>query len=246
MINIGICFESDAELRFLYAELCNCFDSRGIDCNIYCCHNTTELEQCLQHRCFDLFFYDIMGESGHIRAAALALKKRNPKLVSVVFHNRHYTVPVDDILLEPLYIIPNRNIKQFRTYTFLAYEASLHKEHIFSYYKRPSYVHIPIETIQYFSSEGRCTRMLCTDSKLDNRFYKKLDEVEAFLSSKSCTFFRIHQSFLVNEKYVAAFNRSHVTLTTGETLPISKYEYYKTICNDLSQKKVRQKYRRLA
>jgi len=246
MINIGICFERDAELRFLHAELCSCFDSRGIDYNIYCCHNTTELRRCVQHKSFDLFFYDIMGEYGLIRAAALALKKLNPNLVSVVFHNRHYASSVDDLLLEPLYIIPNKNIKQLRAYTFLAYEASLHKENIFSYYRRPSYFHIPIETIQYFSSEGRCTQIFCTDSKQANRFYKKLDEVEQLLSSKACTFFRIHQSYLVNEKYVAAFNRSHVTLTTGENLPISKYEYYKTICSCLAQKKVRQKYRRLA
>lgn len=246
MINIGICFESDSELRFLCTELSDCFDARGIDCNIYCCHNTTELHRCVQHRCFDLFFYDCMGEYWLIRAAALALKRRNPNLVSVIFYNRHYAQPVDDLLLEPLYVIPNRNMKQFRAYAYLAYEASLHKENTFSYYKRPSYIHIPIETIQYFSSEGRCTQVLCTDSKLDNRFYKKLDEVEEALSAKMGTFFRIHQSYLVNEKYVAAFNRSHVTLTTGETLPISKYEYYKTICNALAQKKVRQKYRRLA
>lgn len=246
MTNIGICFENDAELRFLHAELCRCFDTRGIDYNIYCCHNTTELRRCVQHRCFDLFFYDMMGEYGLVRTAALALKKRNPNLVSVVFHNHDYVQPVDDMLLEPIYTIPNRNTKQLWAYAFLAYEASFHKESTFSYYKRPSYVHIPIETIRYFSSEGRCTHVHCSDSRQDNRFYKKLDEVAEALSSKTGDFFRIHQSYLVNEKYVTAFYRSHVILTTGETLPISKYEYYQELRRRLSEKKVRQKYRRLA
>lgn len=246
MINIGICFENDAELHFLYAELCRCFDTRGIDYNIYCCHNTAELRHCIQRRCFDLFFYDIMGEYGLIRTAALTLKRLNPNLVSVIFHDHNYSQPLDDMLLEPIYTIPNRNTKQLWTYAFLAYEASFRKENTFSYYRRPSYIHIPIETIKYFSSEGRCTHILCTDSNHDNIFYKKLGEVEELLSSKTCTFFRIHQSYLVNAEYVAAFNRSHVILTTGEKLPISKYEYYKEICSHIAEKKVRQKYRRLA
>lgn len=246
MINIGICFENDTELHFLHAELCRCFDTRGIDYNIYCCHNTAELQHCVQHRCFDLFFYDITGECGLIRTAALALKKLNPNLVSVVFHNHKYSQPVDDMLLEPLYTIPSRNTKQLWAYAFLAYESTFKKENTFSYYKRPSYIHIPLETIRYFASEGRCTHIICTDSKQDNRFYKKLDEVEEVLSSKTDVFLRIHQSYLINEKYVTAFNRSHVTLTNGEILPISKYDYYKEICNRLADKKVRQKYRRLA
>lgn len=246
MITIGICFESDAELRFLHAELCRCFDTRGIDYNLYCCHNTAELRRCIQHGCFDLFFYDITGECGRIRMAALALKRLNPNLVSVVFHDQNYSHPIDDILLDPIYTIPNKTIKQLRIYAFLAYEASFHQEDTFSYYKRPCYMHIPIETIQYFSSEGRCTRINCTDSRQNDSFYKKLNEVEEMLLSKSCTFFRIHQSYLINEKYVTAFNRSHVTLTTGEKLPISKYEYYKEICSRIAEKKVRQKYRRLA
>lgn len=246
MVNIGICFENDMELRFLHTELCRCFDTRNIDYNIYCCHNTRELRRCIQRNCFDLFFYDIMGECGLVRSAALALKRLNPNLVSVIFQNDDYSPPIDDMLLEPLYAIPNKNRKQLWTYVFLAYESSFKKENTFSYYKRPSYVHIPIETIQYFSSEGRCTRIRSTDGRQESIFYKKLGEVEEALSSKTCTFFRIHQSYLVNAEYVAAFNRSHVILTTGEKLPISKYEYYKEICSHIAEKKVRQKYRRLA
>ena len=84
---------------------------------------------------------------------------------------------------------------------------------------------------------------MCADGEQDNAFYKKLSDVEALISSEQRTFLRIHQSYLINAKYVAAYNRSHVTLTTGERLPISKYEYYKEICNCIAEKKVRCSYR---
>lgn len=243
MINIGICFENDAELHFMHTELCRCFDQHGIDYNIYCYHNTLELQCGIQHKCVDLFFYDIMGEHGLVRMSALSLKKLNPRLVSVVFKAKDYAEPIDDILLEPLYTIPGKSRKQLWTYALLAYEAAFDEENTFSYYKRPAYVHVPLEGIKYFVSEGRRTRIVCTDARRSNAFYKKLRDVEALISAKHCTFLRIHQSYLINEKYVAAYNRSHVTLTTGERLPISKYEYYKNIRECISEKKVRCKYR---
>lgn len=239
MINIALCFENDIELSFIRTELSRCFDFRGIDYNIYCYHNAAELRHGILRKCPDVFLFDIMGECGLIRMAALSLKEMNPRLVSVTFHNRNYIKPPNDFLLEPLYTIPNKSKKQLWTYAFLAYESTLDKENAFSYYKRPFYLHAPYDTIKYFVSEGRRTRIVCTDEEHDDAFYKKLNDVEALVSSKQRTFLRIHQSYLVNIKYVAAYTRSHVTLTTGEYLPISKYEYYKEICSRIAGKKVR-------
>lgn len=239
MINIALCFEDNLELSFLNMELIRCFDRRCIDYNIYCYHNTAELRRGIRHRFPDLFFYDIMGEYGLIRMAALSLKEINPKLVSVVFHNRNYIKPPNDALLEPLFTIPNRSTKQLWVYALLAYEATLDKVNTFSYYKRPSYLHTPYDSIKYFVSEGRRTRIVCTNEKHNDLFYKKLSDVEAFVSSGQHIFLRIHQSYLINAKYVAAYNRSHVTLTTGEHLPISKYQYYKEICDLIAEKRMR-------
>lgn len=244
MINIGLCFENDAELSFIDTELSKCFDMRGIDYNIYCYRNTAELRRGVQKKRPDLFFYDIMGEYGLVRMAALSLKELNPKLVSVVFKDKNYIKPPNDALLEPLYTIPNRSRKQLWAYAILAYEAALDKENAFSYYKRPSYLHAPYDSIKYFVSEGRRTRIVCTEEEDNNAFYKKLSDVEAIISDKQRSFLRIHQSYLINAKYVAAYNRSHVTLTTGETLPISKYEYYKAICSLIAEKKMRCRYHR--
>ena len=176
MINIALCFENDTELSFLHMELSRCFDLRGIDYNIYCYHNTAELRRGIRRKCPDLFFYDIMGEYGLIRMAALSIKEMNPKLVSVIYQNRNYIKPPNDILLEPLYTIPNKSRKQLWTYAFLAYEATLDKENAFSYYKRPSYLHAPYDSIKYFVSEGRRTRIVSTEGEHNNAFYKKLNE----------------------------------------------------------------------
>ncbi len=240
MINIALCFENDAGLHFLYAELSRCFDLRGIDCNLYCFHNAAALMRGAQRKCFDILFCDMTAEYGLVRLTALNLKKLNPRLVCVALPGKAYTPSAEDCLLEPFYTIPGKSPKQLRTYACLAYEATFDSENNFSYYKRPSYVHIPFSSIKYFVSEGRRVRIACADTaKQDNVFYKKLCDVEALISAKERAFFRIHQSYLINADYVAAYNRSHVILTTGENLPISRYEYYKAIRNHIADKKMR-------
>lgn len=227
MVNIAFCFELDTDLMYMKNEILKCFGQRGVSVDILCCHNVKELMKCAGRFLPDILFYDIDGEQGLMRRAAISIKKHHPNMVSVVTANKHYASVPEDILLEPFYFMPNKSHKQLWTYASLAYESTMNDENSFAYYRRPGYIRMSVHDILYFTSEGRRTHII-SDEGCDT-FYKKLDDVEHIVRNKSCRFLRIHKSYLVNVNYIASYNRRYVTLTSGEQLKISKYEYYRNI-----------------
>ncbi|HBZ0239563.1 TPA: LytTR family transcriptional regulator DNA-binding domain-containing protein, partial [Clostridioides difficile] len=52
--------------------------------------------------------------------------------------------------------------------------------------------------------------------------YGKLNNIEKILRDHKMLFFRIHQSFLVNYKYIEKFSSSNIELIDGTIIKISK------------------------
>lgn len=227
MVNFAFCCEQETELDFMKKELEKSFHQKGIDIAIRCYRNAYELERCICCNCPDILFYDLEAQNGLMREAALSAKKENKNLISIVTKSHNYTAPVEDILLEPLYTMPDRSRKHLLAYASLAYEMMLDDADSFSYYVRPDYIHIPVKDIQYFASEGRRTHVICGNCR--DTFYHKLDDVERLIQNKNGQFLRIHKSYLINAAYISSYNRDYVTLTNGEKLRISKYEYYRVL-----------------
>lgn len=231
MVNFALCFEYETELDFMKNELEKSFQQKGIDITIRCYRNAYEFEKCISCNCPDILVYDIESQDGLMRAAALSAKKENKNLISIITQNRNYKNPIEDILLEPIYKMPDKSRRHLLSYASLAYEALLDDENSFSYYVRPDYIHIPVEDIRYFASEGRRTHVICGDFR--DTFYQKLDTIERHIKNKNANFLRIHKSYLINAAYISSYNRDYVTLTNGEKLRISRYEYYRLLNDKL-------------
>ncbi len=227
MINFAFCYEHDEIRNFVKDEVLKCFNQKGIIVAVMCYRSACELQRCISCNCPDVLFCDIQAENGLMRKVVMNAKRQNKKLVSITTHSHDYRPPIEDILLEPMYILPDKSRRQIWSYAVLAYETFLDDKNSFSYYVRPDYIHIPIDNIQYFASEGRRTHVVSAERR--DTFYQKLDIVEGLIGKKDCHFLRIHKSYLVNAKYISGYNRDYVFLTTGERLRISKYEYYKYI-----------------
>ena len=76
MINLAFCYELNDELRFMKQEVINCFQQKGIAATVKCYHNAYELLRCINCNCPDILFYDIEGDNGLIREAAVAAKRK--------------------------------------------------------------------------------------------------------------------------------------------------------------------------
>lgn len=229
MINFAFCCKQDEEFDFMKREVLQYFRQKGISIAVMCYHNAYELLQCIHCCCPDILFCDIESENDLMRKAVIAMKKENKNLISIVTKSRGYVPHTEDVLLEPMYVMPDTSRKHLWSFAGLAYETALDDEHSFSYYVRPDYIHVAVDKIRYFASEGRRTHIVFDECR--DTFYQKLDVVEKLIRRKNGMFLRIHKSYLVNAKYISSYSRDYVTLTTGEKLRISKYEYYK-ILND--------------
>ena len=80
-------------------------------------------------------------------------------------------------------------------------------------YQRESKVYIvPIQDIIYFESSRRIVKIY-TNGGTDI-FYSRLNDIEKTISGD---FIRIHQSYLVNPRYIASLNGSEIQLTNGSS-----------------------------
>lgn len=227
MMNIALCFSADADLLYLRNELTQCFERRGVSATICCCHNAQELIRHAGRTLPDILFFDMADGQDSVKRAALHLKKQQPNMVSVAAAGTSHTSFPEAALLDPLYLMPDMSRKQLWAYAVNAYETAVNDEDSFTYYRRPEYIRMSVHGIRYFASEGRRTHIISDEGS--DAFYKKLDDVEHIIRDKGCRFLRIHKSYLVNMNYVACCSRRSVTLTSGERLNISKYEYYRQV-----------------
>lgn len=235
MINFAFCYENDEILDFVKNEILKCFQQRDVQIAVMCYHNAYELQRCINCNCPDILFYDMEKEDCLMRNTVMLAKRENSRLISIVTRGHDYVPPAEDVLLEPMYILPDKSRKHLWTYAALAYESILDDSDSFSYYVRPEYFHIPINEIRYFASEGRRTHIVSANHR--DTFYQKLDVVESRLRQKDCQFLRIHKSYLVNANCITGYSRDYVALTTGERLRISRYEYYRSLNNHLQNLK---------
>lgn len=243
MINFAFCYEHDEILDFMKSEILKCFQRREVQVAVMCYHNAYELQRCISCNCPDILFYAMEKDDELMRTTVMNAKRENKKLVSIITKGRDYSPLAEDVLLEPMYIMPDKSRKHLWAYASLAYEIIHDDADSFSYYVRPEYIHVPVKNIRYFASEGRRTHIVSADCR--DTFYQKLDVVETLLRQKNCQFLRIHKSYLVNASYISGYSRDYVLLTTGERLRISRYEYYKSLNDRLQNLKNTKLSRRL-
>jgi hypothetical protein len=229
MVNFAFCYENEDELNFIKNEIEKCFKAREIKIATKAYRNAYEMLRCLSCNCPDVLFYDLEGCDGLIHEVALAAKKSNKKLVSVITRNECGDTYEDEFLLEPCYTLPSMSRENLWLYAGLAYDAFLDDYDTFTYYARPDCQHVPIKDVMYFASEGRRTHIV--SHRFRDSFYQKLDEIDRLIKHKKWNFIRIHKSYLVNPHFISCYNRDFVTLLNGERLRISKYYYYMCLKN---------------
>lgn len=80
-----------------------------------------------------------------------------------------------------------------------------------------------IEELKKFARYGNAVASLCIEKKGGNgKFYGKLSNIEKQLKDGKIPFLRIHQSYLVNYRYVCKISYSNVILFDGTVLQISE------------------------
>jgi len=127
-----------------------------------------------------------------------------------------YKLKVFDYLIKPVAI---KTIAETLNRYFCYFEKDT--DNYFSYKIAGAVEKIPLDNIFYFTSSSR--KCIIINKRSDCEFYAKLDEVESQLDDEK--FIRVHQSYIVNIRYIKGLTKDGLTLTNGLFVPISQRRY---------------------
>ena len=169
---------------------------------------------------YDLIYLDIeMEKLNGIKTAQYIREKKHTVLIIYISSYEKYLKELFEVesfrfIAKPI------NHTVFFKYFYSAYERIESGQEQFEIKFKNEIEHIPVKEIVYFESEKRYVHVVTENGKYT--FYGKLKEVEKQVSSGKYLFIRIHQSYLVNYKYIKKITFLAVELYNGIKLPISE------------------------
>ncbi len=181
--------------------------------------HSSALEEC------ELLFLDIeMGEPDGIEVSRILRNQQGREEIQIIFISAYDRYMKDMFEARPFYYLSKPFSKDKFFYVVDKF-LSLYKKYsgVFSFKTGRETYRLPYKEILYFESVKRKIIIHAKGGSLD--FYGKLDELEGDLNKNS--FFRIHQSYLVNPMHIKLYSARSVTLVNGLEIPIST-KYRKT------------------
>lgn len=167
----------------------------------------------------DILFLDIelLSMSG-IEVADYIRRQMDDYNMQIIYISGKESYAFNLIKTQPLdFLIKPLEKSQIEEAFMLACKLLGKKEDKFEYTVGRNICRIPIDDIHYFNSVGRLVRIVMNDGIKE--FYGQLKEIYNRLPN---SFYMIHQSYIVNSKYIIKYSYDSVELKNGETLSISR------------------------
>ncbi|BCN32780.1 LytR/AlgR family response regulator transcription factor [Anaeromicropila herbilytica] len=174
---------------------------------------------CISQTEFDIILLDMqMKELGGIDTAQV-IRKRNNKVI-IIFITSHIDMVLHAFEVKAYrYLMKDTIEKELpMVLTKAIEEIQYERKNMFSFSFQGKERLISLQDIVYFESNKRTILVHLKDKVLS--YYGKLNEVELEVSDYE--FIRIHQSYIINLKYVEEIRGYDLMLEQGIRLPISK------------------------
>lgn len=169
---------------------------------------------------YDLIYLDIEMEKQNGVDAARIIRKldRNVLIIYVTSHESFakevFEVSAFRFITKPI------DLQIFERYFIDAKKEILGNPKYFQYqYNKVSY-RVPVSDIMYFQSDKRVTYIVKKTGS--EKCYEKLNNIEKRLLESDIFFYRTHQSFLINPKFVSVYSYDSMELLDGTTLTVSE------------------------
>jgi DNA-binding LytR/AlgR family response regulator len=220
MIEIAICDDEVYMASEIEEMLWNLCESYNVKVEIDVFYDGSTLVDYIEKGAnYDIIYLDIeMKQKNGVEAARrIRRKDTNVLIIYVTSHEsfakevfevsayRFITKPIDKEIFEKYFLSAIDTVRIVPVY----YRYQYNKIH----YK------LLIDDIIYFRSDKRITYIVTVNG--EEKCYDKLNNIEKKLHDFNVMFFRTHQSFLVNPKYVVIYMYDSMTLSDGSVISIS-------------------------
>lgn len=221
MINIAICDDDLIFASKIETMLLEIAKKQLVELNIEVFSDGSELWKDISNgNIYELLYLDIEMVKLNGIDVAKKIRENDPNAILIYISN------YENYFIELFEVEPFRFIKKpvdaqlFMDYFNKAYERLIQDETYFEYRFNKVPCKLPIKNIIYFESSGRLINIKHKDG--DGKFYGKLNIIEKQLMDGKIPFLRIHQSYLVNYRFVCKISFSRVILFDGTILQISE------------------------
>lgn len=238
MIEIAICDDEvymTSEIEEALQNLCELYNV-AVEIDVFY-DGSTLVDYIEKGAKYDLIYLDIEMQHKNGVEAARRIRKidMNVLIIYVTSHEsfakevfevsayRFITKPIDKNIFEKYFLSAIETIRIVPAYYRYQYNKIRYK--------------LLIEDIIYFRSDKRITYIVTKNG--EEKCYEKLNDIEKKLNDFNVIFFRTHQSFLVNPKYVMAYMYDSMTLFDGSVVSISikrRKEVNKQYCSYIGEK----------
>lgn len=219
MYKIGICDDGNNMCSFIENTVLRYVKEKNILADIQVWYSGESLCKYLeQGKSLDILFLDIeLIELSGIDVGEFIRNRLKDRTMQIIYisGNQSYaqrlfkTQPMD-FLVKPI------KESQIEECLQLACEIMEINEKKFEFQFGKEYYHVPYGEIIYFASEGRQIKIMTTHG--EKKFYGKLKDIKNELTKD---FIEIHQSYVVNKKYIWQYTYDAVKLENEEILNIS-------------------------
>ena len=222
MIRIAVCDDENVivnQIEHIISEVCK---RESIPVNIDVFYSGRELKrQVTSGTKYDIIFLDIQMKGGDGITAAENIRKVDDNVL-LIYVSGYDKYMMELFRLDVFGFIKKPIDEEILTKTFLeTYQRVCSKMVYFTFsYKHEEYK-ILCKEILYFESNVRKVTIY-TQNGEHYTFNGKLSEIEQKMSDGKIPFLRVHQSYLVNCKYIKNTSYNHVELMDGAVLPVSQ------------------------
>ena len=169
---------------------------------------------------FDVIYLDIeMKRKNGLQASEMI--RAMDKITKIIYITNYKSYALDVFDYQPFqFLLKPVEPSVFERYFLRVYKEINQGEVIFHYQFNKSHFRIPFQEIRYFESQKRI--IVIHGEKITDKFYGRLNDIEKIIVKRNLPFLRIHQSFLVNYRYVYEVAFDYIALTDGTVLGISE------------------------
>lgn len=220
MLSVAVCDDEVLECCNIAGKIREILKEIKIPCIIRQFYSGRELLQSKES--FDIIFLDIlMCDMDGMRTAQIFREKAFDKILIFISSSRKYVWKAYDVeafqyLLKP---VDEKKLKRVLQKAVLKTEKHLQEFIIVSRERQKTKLFL--DDIYYFEIKGRRIEVYGTGDVFT--YYEQIGLLEDSLKGKG--FFRCHKSYLINLKYVNAYNRQEVILDNGARIVIEKRRY---------------------
>lgn len=220
MIEIAVCDDNASVVAGIEALLGDLASSRAVEIEIDVFYDGSNLSKHIENgKRYDIIYLDIemKKENGVDTGRHIREYDENVLIIYVTSHE-NFAKEVFEVAAYRFITKPIKT-EQFTRYFNDAINQLIKMPVYFQYqYNKVSY-RIRLDEIIYFQSDMRVTYIVTSSET--RKCYERLNNIENKLVKSDIFFYRTHQSFLINPKYVSVYMYDYMTLQDGTTIGIS-------------------------